>query len=597
MAIHICLKPLIFFVIFISSYETSYPINQLDTLWTKTFGGTNIDIGHSVTQTTDGGYAVTGYTRSFGTMSGRNVYLLKTDHSGNQQFLTAYGGNNDDEGYSLKQTSDGGFIIAGLTKSFGAGLNDVYVIKTNSTGDEVWSKTFGGAQDDEGYSVIESTSGGYVIAGVTSSYGSGSRDVWLIKTDNSGNELWRKTHGGFSSDGARDIKQTSDGGYIITGWTFSHGPGSIGNLWLVRTDSSGNELWNKAFGGTGVDRGYSVQQTNDGGFIIAGYTSSFGAGLDDMLLIKTDSNGNELWQKAFGGTGRDYGHSVIQTFDGGFLVAGYTLSFGAGGDDFWLVKTDASGNLEWHQTFGGTSSDVAYSISPTNDGGYIITGHTLSFGAGVHDIWLIKTATVIPVELINFSADIINSEVLLKWETASELNNHGFEVLYKIHYPEFIFQSDLENDWQNIGFVIGKGNSKDRSEYSFSHTTNRQGKYLYKLKQVDYDGSISFSKIVELEISDSPQNFELSQNHPNPFNPHTLIRYQIPLNPGKSDVTTLKVFDVIGNEVLTLVDEIKDPGSYEIYFNADKYDLASGIYFYKLKTGLYSSIKKMIYLK
>jgi hypothetical protein len=589
MTIHIYFKLLILSVIIISSYETSYPVNQLDTLWTKTFGGTNIDIGHSVQQTNDGGYAITGYTRSFGTMSGRNLYLLKTDHSGNEMFLKTFGGNSDDEGYSLKQTSDGGFLIAGLTKSFGAGLNDVYVVKTNSNGDEVWSKTFGGAQDDEAYSVIESASGGYVIAGVTSSYGSGSRDGWLIKTNNSGDQIWSKTYGGFSSDGFRNLKQTFDGGYIITGWTLSYGPGIIGNAWLVKTDSLGNQLWNKPFGGSDVDRGYSVQQTNDSGFIVTGYTSSIGAGLDDMLLIKTDSDGNELWQKAFGGTGRDYGHSVIQTFDGGFLVAGYTLSFGAGGDDFWLVKTDGSGNLEWHQTFGGSSSDIAYSIASTNDGGFIITGHTLSYGAGVHDIWLIKTATVIPVELINFSASLIDeNQVLLRWSTATELNNYGFNVERS---------SVRSNDWKTIGFVKGYGNSNLTQEYSFTDILDTRDKFTYRLKQIDYNGSLNYSNAIEIELGNNWLDFTLSQNYPNPFNPNTKIKFTLPITVNKNNTTTLRIFDVIGNEVATLLNEIKEPGSYEVSFNADEFEMSSGIYFYKLRSGLFSVVKKMIYLK
>jgi hypothetical protein len=366
-----------------------------DTMWTKTFGGTNIDIGHSVMQTSDGGYIVTGYTRSFGTMSGRNVWLIKTNESGILQWQNAFGGNDDEEGYSVRQTSDGGYIIAGYTKSSGAGGNDVYLIKANSAGIQEWTKTFGGPQNDEGYSVLQTPDGGYIVAGVTSSFGAGGRDVWLIKTDASGNQQWTRTLGGFGSDGAWSIVQTSDGGFAIAGWTFSHGPGFLGNAWLVKTDSAGFQQWHKAFGGTGVDRAHDVKQTNDGGFILTGYTSSSGAGLDDMLLIRTDSLGNEIWTKTFGGTGRDYGQSVQQTsFDGGFIVAGYTLSFGAGGEDMWLVRTDMNGNMIWNKTLGGSSSDVAYSVQQTLDGGFIITGHTLSFGAGLHDVWLVKIEPV-----------------------------------------------------------------------------------------------------------------------------------------------------------------------------------------------------------
>ncbi|MCB0259536.1 MAG: hypothetical protein KDE62_07420, partial [Calditrichaeota bacterium] len=324
-----------------------------DTLWTQTFGGTNIDVGHAVQQTADGGYIIAGYTRSYGTMSGRNAWLVKTDPLGNEVWNNAFGGEDDEEAYAVLQTADGGYVFAGYTKSLGLGGNDVLLIKADSIGNSQWIRTFGGAQDDEGYSLQQTTDGGFIIAGVTSSFGAGGRDVWLIKTDSAGNETWNRTLGGFGSDGAWSVQQTSDGGYILTGWTFSYGPGFLGNAWLVKTDSAGIEQWDQVFGGDDVDRGYSVRETTGGGYILTGYTSSSGAGLYDMLLIRTDAAGNAEWNRAFGGSGRDYGNAVQQTSDGGFIITGYTLSFGAGGDDLWVVKTDSSGNEAWNRTYGG----------------------------------------------------------------------------------------------------------------------------------------------------------------------------------------------------------------------------------------------------
>ncbi|MBN1860297.1 MAG: PKD domain-containing protein [Candidatus Thermoplasmatota archaeon] len=357
--------------------------------WMKTHGGSNIDVGYCVQQTTDGGYIISGYTRSYGA-NGHNIWLIKTDSSGNELWNNTFGGSNDDEGESVQQTTDGGYIITGWTKSYGSGGKDLWLIKTDSQGDEEWNKIFGGAYDDGGTTVQQITDGGYVISGYTSSYGTGSVDAWLIKTDELGNQEWNKTLGGYSSDGAWCVQQTTDGGYVLTGWTFSSGPGYVGNAWLVKTDNEGNQQWSHAFGGDDVDRGYHVQQTTDSGFIITGYTSSFGAGLDDVLLIKTDSSGNEQWIKTFGGTGRDYGYCVEQTIDGGYIITGYTLSYGAGGDDVWLIKTNAEGEKRWDRTYGGVNSDVGYHVQQTTDTGYIITGHTLSYGAGLHDVWLIK---------------------------------------------------------------------------------------------------------------------------------------------------------------------------------------------------------------
>tara|TARA_B100001250_G_scaffold267756_1_gene230985 strand:- start:6 stop:812 length:807 start_codon:yes stop_codon:yes gene_type:complete len=213
---------------------------------------------------------------------------------------------------------------------------------------QAWEKTFGGIGNDEGYSVQQNTDGGYIVCGRTESFGNGWSDVWLIKTDVNGDTLWTNTFGGTSTDEGYSVQQTNDGGYIICGWTESSGNGNK-DVYLVKTDDNGDSLWTKTFGGTGNDEGYSVQQTNDGGYIICGYTESFGNGGYDVWLIKTDGNGIEQWNQLFGGTGYDVGYSVQQTIDGGYIIAGRKEhskeSSKDPGYDLYLIKTDGDGNV------------------------------------------------------------------------------------------------------------------------------------------------------------------------------------------------------------------------------------------------------------
>jgi hypothetical protein len=298
-----------------------------------------------------------------------------------------FGGAGFDSGNSVIQSADGGFVITGFAEGSGLRAGEFWLIKTDGNGNKLWDKTFGGAGTSPGNSIIQSADGGFVIIGSIVSYGPNNinGDVWLMKTDSNGNKLWDKTFGGAASDVGYSVIQTTDGGFVIVGDTRSFGAGS-GDVWLIKTDGNGNKLWDKTFGGTGTDWGYSVIQTSDGSLVIVGSTAVTDIGPQDIWVIKTTSDGNKLWDKKFGGNYRDIGNSLFPSADGGFVIVGDTKSFGDGGDDVWLIKIDGSGNKVWDKTFGGTYNDVVKSATQSKDGGFMFTGQT-----GIADSWEDRT--------------------------------------------------------------------------------------------------------------------------------------------------------------------------------------------------------------
>ncbi|MFC1856083.1 caspase domain-containing protein [Thermodesulfobacteriota bacterium] len=314
-------------------------------LWHRTYGGDELDMGYSIDTTNDGGFIILGHTESFDKRHG-DMLLIKADNNGILTWKKTYGGDEYEIGRSVQQTSDGGYIMLGTTESYGAGNLDMYLTKIDKDGNVIWTRTYGGEDEELGTSVQQTSDGGYILLGTTESFGKGNIDMYLVKTDNNGIVTWTKTIGGEDEDKGNSVQQTSDGGYILFGTTESFGADSY-NMYLAKTDALGNEQWTKTFGKDEDDEGFSVQQTSDGGYILVGRSNSFDEDNNafNIYLVKADSSGNEIWHKLLGGEDKDEGYDVIQSKDGGYAVIGFTESFGAGEEDIYLIKTDINGNV------------------------------------------------------------------------------------------------------------------------------------------------------------------------------------------------------------------------------------------------------------
>jgi hypothetical protein len=363
--------------------------------WEQTFGGAQSDKGYSIEQTIDGGFILTGSTFSKGNGE-RDVFLLKTDNNGGQLWLKTYGGLNNDEGFSVKQTSDQGYIVCGRTNSFGNNYSDIYVIKTDINGDTIWTKVIGGNVSERGYSIEETDDDGYIILGYSNSYGNGLlTDIYLVKLDSNGNQQWDQVFTQTNESIGNSVKQTQDGGYIICG---SKRGGLFGenDVFIIKTNSNGIEQWNKTYGGNNIDEGHSILQTLDGGFIITGSKTNLGELNKTLWIIKTDINGDTLWTNTFNNLNysSSEGYSVLETSSGDYIICGIIEIWQPIDKQYvYIIKIDNNGNQIWYNLFSKSGySNEGQEICETNDGGFIIIGSSsLNEGSGYNDIYLIKT--------------------------------------------------------------------------------------------------------------------------------------------------------------------------------------------------------------
>ncbi|MDD2890436.1 MAG: PKD domain-containing protein [bacterium] len=346
--------------------------------------GTSVPMSHSWStantyyvkaQTKDINGATSGWSSEHQiVISGNSAGWIKTFEASSQDWSS---------GQFVQQTQDGGYTIIGQSCANYGGNDDVWIIKTDESGNKLWDKRFdGGGGTEQGKSGCQTSDGGYIICGWTNSYSDG--DIWIIKTDGSGNKLWDKLLWGGTSWvkwGGTSVFQTSDGGYIICGTSWEYGVGVDPRL--VKTDANGDIQWDKPFyANNNYWYAYSVKQTQDGGYIFC----ADGESNDSVWLIKADASGNKLWEKTLGNGDNAAGQNLQQTDDGGYIIVGNTIN-----DDVWIIKADADGNQQWNNNFGGTGGDVGCSVQQTFDGGYIITGSTTSYGTGNGDVWIIKT--------------------------------------------------------------------------------------------------------------------------------------------------------------------------------------------------------------
>ena len=360
--------------------------SALGDFWVETLGGAGADYGESLAVAPDGSLLLTGYTTSFGA-GGQDVFLAKFYSNGSLAWAQTLGGAGNDEGNSLVIAPDGSLVLTGLTTSFGAGSYDVLLAKFQSNGNLAWVQTLGGTGSDQGYGLAIAPDGSLLLTGLTTSFGAGNDDVFLAKFQANGSLAWAQTLGGVRDDYGVSLAIGPDDSLLLTGTTASFGSGNFDVL-IAKFQPNGSLAWIQTLGGTNIDYGISLGAAQDGSLWLTGYTNSFGAQNDDMLLTKFQSNGSLAWAQTLGGRGTDYALSLAVAPDGSLVLTGSTTSFGAGGQDVFLAKFCSNGSLAWAQTLGGAGNDEGNSLVIAPDGSLVLTGFTNSFSAGNYNVLL-----------------------------------------------------------------------------------------------------------------------------------------------------------------------------------------------------------------
>ena len=524
--------------------------------WAKTYGGADRELALSVQQTFDTGYIVAGCANSFGA-GDYDFLVIKLDPSGDVEWSKTFGGTDVDYAYCVQQTFDTGYIMIGHTKSFGTSNYDILVIKSDSSGNIEWSKTYGGGSAEFGFCIQQTPDTGYIVGGYTSSFGAGGGDFLAMKLSSSGTIDWAKTYGGSTGvEYASSVQQTSDAGYIVAGVTSSFGAGSTDFL-VIKLDSGSDVEWAKTFGGTGSEDLSFIQQTYDNGYIIAGSSNSYGVDNYDFLVIKIDSSGSLKWTKTFGGSGADDAYSIQQTPDSGYIVAGFSQPFALAGGNFAIIKLNSSGSLDWSKVFGETTSEEAHSIQRTFDGGYIAAGYIEPSSPLVEDFLVIKIDSAAQMDptcpWVNAPQSITSPTPITSSPTVIEAfcAPTTIPIGVTVNLPPLITST-----------ICGGAGIEERT------------------KNPDL----------------SRQNAKLFQNYPNPFTSRTMISYVLPRDAN----VHLAVYDISGRKVLTLVSQKMNAGGHSIEWegkNPEGNRVTNGVYFLKLKTDSVAITQRMTVLR
>ncbi len=434
--------------------------------WSRTYGGPKWDYVHSLVETSDGGFILAGISRDeYG--FDIDCLLVKTDAYGNMEWNQTYGGEYSYHGDAVVQTSDGGYAIAGDKYSIGEGY-DSWLAKTDAHGKMEWNRTYGGASIDHTNSLVETPDGGFAIAGYTT-FVARNHDFWLIKTDAYGNVEWNQTYGGTGNEYATSLVETFDGGYALAGGTETSFWSGRRDFLLVKTDGYGNMEWNQTYGGDGYDYARSLVATSDGGYAIVGGKDGGVYGGGNFFLVKTDGYGNMEWNRTYSTTSAN---SLVATSDGGFAIAGYNQ----------LIKTDEHGNMEWNRTYNGGS---ARSLIETSDGGFSLAGHSGSSDiAGKTDFWLAKTD---------------EHGCIPEWYPPYICVDSPQNVTYTIDSVSLNFTVNEETSW--MGYSLDGQDNVTITETTLNLTELAEGSHNITFYATDTDGNTVASETISFTIT------------------------------------------------------------------------------------------------